>query len=212
MSKHRRPRARPTFPIDPELLRKMGEGLAPALAERKPRLEQAKAQLAAAGYDATITCPACPIQIEGRLPSGERFYFRARWDRAHLEVGGKDDADSFALFRQPERTWRRGAANWTAPEASWLDPLDAVALLSAWVQDFRMGRGGEAEVWKPEADLARTLADVRRKHGVFVTDDRRLQHLGAVDTETFLRQLEAEEAAKRAAEPKPAEEEPPPSA
>jgi len=40
-----------------------------------------------------------PVQIEGTLPTAERFYFRARWDRAHLEVGRREDADKHSGAR-----------------------------------------------------------------------------------------------------------------
>ena len=193
--KHRRPRSRATFPIDPELLQRLSQGLAPAIEARAPRLQTARTNLDLLGYSAEITCEACPLQIEGTLPNGERFYFRARWDRASLEIGSREDPDSHALFDHPERTWRRSVADWTAPEASWLDPPEAVRLLMEWVRDFRQGAPGDPHLWQPEADLRRVLHEVQRKGAVFVTDDRRLQHLGAVDTATFLRNLEKEQGA-----------------
>ncbi|OXM73752.1 MULTISPECIES: hypothetical protein [Amycolatopsis] len=51
------------------------------------------AELEAEGWQATLTSPAAPVQLEGRLPEGERFYFRARHAHVLLSVGGDDPAD-----------------------------------------------------------------------------------------------------------------------
>lgn len=40
-----------------------------------------------------MTCQAAPVQIEGALPNGEPFYFRARFDGVTLDVGKDDPAD-----------------------------------------------------------------------------------------------------------------------
>jgi len=45
------------------------------------------------GWTAEMTCSAAPVQIEGRLPGGQPFYFRARHGDAMLAVGGDDPAD-----------------------------------------------------------------------------------------------------------------------
>lgn len=40
-----------------------------------------------------MTCGADPVQVEGVLPSGERFYFRARHSDVSLGIGGDEPAD-----------------------------------------------------------------------------------------------------------------------
>ena len=55
--------------------------------------EAALATLRQAGWRAEMTCPAAPVQLEGVLPCGEHFYFRARHDKVLLAVGGNDPAD-----------------------------------------------------------------------------------------------------------------------
>ncbi len=56
---------------------------------------QAAAQtLRSADWTVQITCTAAPVQIEGRLPSGERFYLRARHDEVMLAIGGDDPAEA----------------------------------------------------------------------------------------------------------------------
>ena len=49
--------------------------------------------LRAAGWQVEMTCHAAPVQLEGALPCGERFYFRSRHDEVLLAVGGSDPAD-----------------------------------------------------------------------------------------------------------------------
>lgn len=39
---------------------------------------------------AVMTCVACPVQIEGELHDGRRFYFRYRWGRAGVGIGATD--------------------------------------------------------------------------------------------------------------------------
>ena len=50
----------------------------------------ALARLREAGWLAEMTCAAAPVQVEGVLPCGERFYFRSRHDEVLLGVGGAD--------------------------------------------------------------------------------------------------------------------------
>ena len=38
------------------------------------------------------TCDAMPVQYEGELDNGERFYFRARWSHWGFGVGQTKDA------------------------------------------------------------------------------------------------------------------------
>jgi hypothetical protein len=54
----------------------------------------ALAALREAGWQAEMTCPAAPVQVEGMLACGERFYFRSRHDEILLAVGGEDPSDT----------------------------------------------------------------------------------------------------------------------
>lgn len=38
--------------------------------------------------ESALTCSACPEQYEGQLRDGRFFYFRYRWGRVRLGVGG----------------------------------------------------------------------------------------------------------------------------
>jgi hypothetical protein len=51
------------------------------------------AALREAGWLVTMTCLAAPVQLEGVLPCGERFYFRARHEEVLLAAGGEDPAE-----------------------------------------------------------------------------------------------------------------------
>jgi hypothetical protein len=55
--------------------------------------DEAMATLREAGWQVTMTCLAAPVQLEGVLPCGEGFYFRARHDEVLLAVGGDDPAE-----------------------------------------------------------------------------------------------------------------------
>ncbi|MEU7994514.1 hypothetical protein AB0B83_04115 [Micromonospora sp. NPDC049060] len=54
---------------------------------------QLAATLRTEGWEAQVTCLAVPVQVEGSLPNGERFYFRARHSDVSLGIGGDDPAD-----------------------------------------------------------------------------------------------------------------------
>jgi hypothetical protein len=86
----------------------------------------ALAVLEAQGWRAQLTCSAAPVQVEGRLPGGELFYFRARHDEACLAVEGEDPADL------PD--WEQCNAH---PEASYLTADDGLAILSALADAYR---------------------------------------------------------------------------
>jgi hypothetical protein len=52
--------------------------------------EQELLVLRAAGWVARVAGIEAPIQIEGRLPSGEAFFLHARHDEVCIYVGGAD--------------------------------------------------------------------------------------------------------------------------
>lgn len=75
---------------------------------------------------AEITCGACPLQIEGTI-NGVPFYFRSRWDRWRIGIGGEP-------VGEPE--WERsenwgdnpGAAGWM-PEETGMEIVEEMATL-----------------------------------------------------------------------------------
>jgi len=64
------------------------------------------------GWVAEVTCSAAPVQVEGRLPGGRPFYFRARHGEATLAVGGDDPAD----IPEWERSERHEMASHLPPD------------------------------------------------------------------------------------------------
>lgn len=63
--------------------------------ERHAEWEVVSEALTERGWTVEITCPAAPVQVEGRLPCGEAYYFRARWNEAEMSVGGDDPIDAY---------------------------------------------------------------------------------------------------------------------
>jgi hypothetical protein len=57
------------------------------------------------------------LQLEGQLPTGEDFYFRARWDEVSLEVGGDPPV------------WRGQEQYGSDYDASYLPGEDGLAVL-----------------------------------------------------------------------------------
>ncbi|MEV0820593.1 hypothetical protein [Nonomuraea rubra] len=47
-------------------------------------------ELRSRGWEIDVTCFAAPVQLEGAVPEGDRFYYRCRWDTCSLDVGGDD--------------------------------------------------------------------------------------------------------------------------
>jgi hypothetical protein len=98
----------------------------PWAAEHEGRWLAALAELEASGWRATLTCSAAPIQVEGTLPGGELFYFRARHDEACLAIGGPDPAD-----RAP---WEQCRPH---REAGFLPAADGLAILRELYEEWR---------------------------------------------------------------------------
>ncbi|MGK5676805.1 hypothetical protein ACSNOB_28695 [Micromonospora sp. URMC 106] len=76
------------------------------------------ATLGSEGWEAHLTCAAAPVQVEGSLPNGEPFYFRARHSNVSLGIGGDDPADV------PE--WEESESH---TDASWLPAAKGEAII-----------------------------------------------------------------------------------
>jgi hypothetical protein len=91
-------------------------------------------RLRAAGYAARVTTEACPVQLGGRLPTGEAFYLHCGEDACELSLGfcrpsatvapPSDEID--AVIDRP--AWRDRIARWGPYEASWLDAEEVEAV------------------------------------------------------------------------------------
>jgi hypothetical protein len=55
--------------------------------------ERAVTALHREGWTATVSVPA-PVQVFGTLPTGQKYYFRARHTDVSLAIGGDDPADA----------------------------------------------------------------------------------------------------------------------
>jgi hypothetical protein len=86
--------------------------------------------LEAEGWQAALTCSAAPVQVEGLLPNGERFYFRARHTEACLGVGGADPSDVPAWEQCEPR-----------PEASYLPADDGLHMLHRFADMYYAEQG-----------------------------------------------------------------------
>jgi hypothetical protein len=52
-------------------------------------------ELRAQGWEVELTCPAAPVQLEGRVPTGEAFYYRCRHNTCSLELGVTDESQDW---------------------------------------------------------------------------------------------------------------------
>jgi hypothetical protein len=95
--------------------------------------EAAVADLRDQGWDIRPLGWAAPVQLEGTLPSGERFYFRARWDEVSLAVGGDDPCD----VPDSERVGHEPYGDQGFMEASILPSDDGVRLLHELVRRYQ---------------------------------------------------------------------------
>lgn len=71
--------------------------------DNKRAWDAALAPLRVAGWQVELTCRAAPVQLEGWLPCGEQFYFRARHETVLLAVGGDDPSDFAPWERSVEQ-------------------------------------------------------------------------------------------------------------
>jgi hypothetical protein len=107
--------------------------LGPTLAKRHRDFEEMLARLRADSYHISYSTDAVPVQIQGRLPTGEGFYFRSRWDTARPDVW--DDWTPTPnnvgeeRFRHPDWSGSYRDASWEMFEAGWLEAEDAEAIV-----------------------------------------------------------------------------------
>lgn len=96
----------------------------------EPSWLQLAATLRSEGWEANLTCTAAPVQMEGRLPDGELFYFRARHRDVSLGIGGNNPTDI------PE--WEECELHHTA---SWLSAAEGEAIIRRLARRYLEQRG-----------------------------------------------------------------------
>jgi hypothetical protein len=84
------------------------------------------------GYEIAVSSVAFPLQVAGRLPSGEPFYFRERSGRCFLGVGGSEPDER--PIKRIERIVPTDRGNPT-----FLEPHDAAQTLRAMLALLRSG-------------------------------------------------------------------------
>ena len=152
--------------------REFMEAARPALKARQRREREVLGRLRRDGFvGVSFYTTACPVQLEGLLPSGETFYFRARGTGARLDIGHKGDTPS-EVCRQP--AWTRRLERWTWPAAGWLEPVACEALLRELLAAYRAGQPGDRGDRQLEPEVAAIVAEARAKEAVIVTLDRDL--------------------------------------
>ena len=97
--------------------------------ERQAEWDASLDVLRGEGWVVVLTSLAAPLQLEGQLPTGESFYFRARHDQVSLGVGGDDPSWS------PE--WEGSEQYGSDDDASYLSGEDGLAVLRRLTATFR---------------------------------------------------------------------------
>jgi hypothetical protein len=97
--------------------------------EREAEWESVFATLRAEGWTVKHIGLAAPLQLEGRLPTGEAFYFRARHDEVSLGVGGDDPCWS--------PVWEGRELFGSDEDASYLSGEDGLTVLRRLVEAYR---------------------------------------------------------------------------
>ncbi|GEM_PF-1526640 len=171
------------------------ELLRPTLKARQRREREVIRRLARDGYhDCAFYTTACPVQLEGRLPTGEAFYLRARGTTARLDIGPKGGTPEDAC-RYP--SWTRRVHRWEWPQAGWLEPVASEALLRELAAAYRGGTPTDTVVRSLEPEVAAIVAEAKAKDAIMVTLDRDLLVRGeGMTPEEAMKRFAAEEAAK----------------
>lgn len=80
-------------------------------------------KLRSEGFRVRWTCMMAPIQLEGHLPSGERFYFRCRHSRCSLSIAPKGGDPIMKPI------WHQEISRWGEHDAGSLEAEEAEAVL-----------------------------------------------------------------------------------
>jgi hypothetical protein len=173
------------------------EAMRPTLKARQRREREVIKRLTRDGYrESAFYTTACPVQLEGRLPSGEAFYLRARGTTARLDIGTKGGTPEDAC-RYP--SWTKRVTRWEWPQAGWLEPVASEALLRELAAAYQGGKPTDTVVRELEPEVAAVVAEAKAKEAVVVTLDRDLLVRGeGMTPEEAMQRFAAEEAEKAA--------------
>lgn len=100
------------------------------------------------GWRGSITCHACPVQIEGEV-DGSAFYFRARWEGWSFGVASTVDAAVAAGWAnaEPGSWYAEGDAEGGDFAGSWMKHSEAWRIveesIAAWRASRAQREGGE---------------------------------------------------------------------
>lgn len=110
----------------------------PTVEANMARVADDESERSGEGWSGTITCHACPVQIEGTV-DGSHFYFRARWDTWTFGIGRTADEAVGATWEAPEGSWRTGG-NGESDEGlagSWMPHSEAWRHVEASIAEWR---------------------------------------------------------------------------
>jgi len=105
------------------------------------------------GFEVSLTSPSAPVQLEGRLPTGEAFYFRSRHDTARLSLA-PHDSDPVV-----HPTWEATFSDpaWEMFQAGALRPRETDAIFRELLARYQRGEPSEpllsSTLGLPEAKL-----------------------------------------------------------
>jgi hypothetical protein len=111
----------------------------PIFEERARGFDDVRRTLEARGWTFTSGPEgAAPVQAHGKLPGGEAFYLRCRWDACSLSVRAGVEPHSDDLIRDPqwEGEWARD--HWATFDASWAEPADVLDALTELEARYRV--------------------------------------------------------------------------
>lgn len=106
-------------------LEQLQKTFGPILQERDADFAALVERLTDVASEVQVTGTCVPVQLEGRLESGELFYFRARGETASLSLWrGEESVDKVSK----ERYWNPDASaeadRWDWLEAGWLEAVE----------------------------------------------------------------------------------------
>jgi len=113
------------------------DAIRPAVEAGLAHVEDDATERSGDGWSGTITCPACPVQIEGAV-DGMRFYYRARWDAWSFGVGHTSDDAIRARHEDVRDGWSTGGeaegddaflGSWMPHSEAWRHVIESIA---AW--------------------------------------------------------------------------------
>lgn len=122
--------------------RRLRRALRPYFDERRRSFERVRGELESRGWE-LMRPPegVAPVQAWGRLPSGEAFYLRCRWDECRLDVRADAEPEDVEVIRHPDWRGSWAADGWGAFDASWAEPDEVLEAMLFLERRYRAERG-----------------------------------------------------------------------